>query len=477
MRYHAERGNEKTLTEPNASRSARSLALVLRPGIYPVGVFMQPDYIWNVVTNPAWRPFTNTDAPGYVILAACAAVLVGLTLWTYLGAVQTTPRRLAILVTLRLVALFIAILTTLRPAISEIEQPRLPSTLILVVDVSESMSLNDEYDKLSRWEVARRAMEKAAPILQQLETEQQVTVYSYVFAAGFNPDTDKWDPAHKPDGKRTDFGTMLHQLYQRHQGEKNLRGLIIVSDGADNGTDYPALSKAMEWRGINCPIYSFGVGRTDTRSNQKDIAFTSISPDPSPVAVKGDLIIKAMLNAQGLEGANVGVRLLVNDQPVKTEYFRLLKPTGNEIAIKTKAPDTPGEIKITLDLEQAPPDDVNPDNNHIESYVTVLKEGVRVLVIDRQRLELKYLRYALASDKRFDLVQMVRQTDADDGNQFKIEDGAFDVIILGDVSPKRLTAVQANIMQQISTLVTKKGVGLLMTGGIDSFGGTPGVPR
>jgi uncharacterized membrane protein len=436
---------------------------------------MQPDYIWNVVTNPAWRPFTNTDAPGYLILAACAAVLVGLTFWTYLGAPQTTPRRLTILVALRLVALLIAILSALRPAISEIEQPKLPSTLILVVDASESMSLNDEYDKLSRWEVARRAMDKAMPILQQLESEQQVTVYTYVFAANFNPDADKYDPARKPDGKRTDFGTMLHNLYQRHQSDKNLRGLIIVSDGADNGTDYPALSKAMEWRAINCPIYTFGVGRTDTRSNQKDIAFTSISPDPSPVTVKGDLTIKAMLNAQGLEGANVGVRLLVNDQPVKTEYFRLLKATGNEIAIKTKAPDTPGEIKITLDLEQAPPDDVNPDNNHIESYVTVLKEGVRVLVIDRQRLELKYLRYALGSDKRFDLVQMVRQTDADDGKSFKIEDGAFDAIIIGDVSPKRLVAVQPDIMQQISKLVTKKGVGLLMTGGIDSFGGTPGV--
>ena len=69
---------------------------------------MQPDRIWNVVTNPAWRPLTSADVPGYVVLAVCAAALVGLTLWTYLGSAQTTPRRLFTLIVLRLVALIIA---------------------------------------------------------------------------------------------------------------------------------------------------------------------------------------------------------------------------------------------------------------------------------------------------------------------------------------------------------------------------------
>src|SRR5438105_957995 len=80
--------------------------------------FMDVDRIWNLVTNPAWRPLTNADLPGYAVLGVCAAALIGLTFWTYLGSSQTTPRRLFVLVTLRLLALIIAILTALRPALS-----------------------------------------------------------------------------------------------------------------------------------------------------------------------------------------------------------------------------------------------------------------------------------------------------------------------------------------------------------------------
>ena len=35
--------------------------------------------------------------------------------------------------------------------------------------------------------------------------------------------SDKLADDTKPDGKRTDFGTMLSRLYDRHQGERLLR--------------------------------------------------------------------------------------------------------------------------------------------------------------------------------------------------------------------------------------------------------------
>jgi len=469
---------------------------------------MDPEQLWNVVANPAWRPLTNTDLPGFAVLAICAAVLIGLTLWTYLGSSQTTPRRLFLLIVLRLLALTIAILTALRPAISVTEQPKQKSILVIALDSSESMTVTDEYDKLSRWEVLKRNVEKCEPLLKQLQDEQEVTVHLYPFSTDFNlandqyrpPGDDKkelliadWIRSKKPDGKRTDFGQMLAELHKKYLAETlPFRGLVIVSDGGNNVMlpDLDPIRQAGFWRYANRPIYAFMTGRSETRTDQKDIGFTSIVADPSPVGVKADLTVKATLKASGLENANVKIKLSISirngetrkweDVPelARIETFRLTKPAGNEIELATKATEKPGQIRATLEIVEGPAEDRIQGNNRISTFVTVTKEGVRVLVIDRARLELKFLREALGSDKRFDLVQLIRQTDdplpAGEARKFDLLNEAYDVIILGDVSPERLNRIDPKLMENIAKLVGEKGVGLLMTGGVDSFGGTPG---
>lgn len=371
---------------------------------------MEPDRVWSVATNPAWRPFTDADLIGYVILIACAAALVVLTIWTYTGSSASTPRRVATLITLRLFALLLAILLALRPSAAITEIPKLPSTLIIVVDASESMGVKDEAS-FTRWEVVKRALEKAGPILDQMRDDQQTTIYVYHFSKDFDPDRDKLTDDTKPEGKRTDFGTMLSRLYDRHQGELRLRGLLILSDGADNGIAKPALPEAARWRGIGCPVYCFAVGGP-TSTDQKDIGFTSINPDPSPVAIKADLKVRARLNAPGFEGRKVKIQLLIDNKPKGVVEVDLEKTTDNEVEIATKAPDTPGEVKVTMKLLEPPDKQATTENDQIETYLTVTREGVRVLVISKLGWELEGIRDALATDKRFDYVEAIRASEA-----------------------------------------------------------------
>ena len=317
-----------------------------------------------------------------------------------------------------------------------------------------------------------------------------MTVHLYGFAKDFNPSTDIFDPNHPPDGKRTEFGTMLARIGERYGAERHLRGLLIISDGADNGTR-PALAEASRFRGIGCPIYTFGVGRTDTRSDQKDVAFTSVTPDPAPAPIKSDLTVRARLNAQGLEGVRVKIRMTISRneknpetseeiekevvEAGRTIEVQLPKAMDNEIEIKTKAPDKPGEYRLRLDIPDPPPGDVSVENNHIETYLTVTKEGVRVLVVDRVRTELKFLRYALGSDKRFDVVEVIRQTegstgDANEASKLNLENEAYDVIIIGDVSRAAFLTLGEKFEAAVEERVKNKGMGLLMTGGAKSFG-------
>src|SRR5207237_9074564 len=134
------------------------------------------------------------------------------------------------------------------------------------------------------------------------------------------------------EGKRTEFGTMLSKIYDRHQGERLIRGLIIVSDGADNGTK-PALPEATRFRGIGCPVYCFAVGNQGTNPTLKDIGFTSISHDPSPAAIKADVKVKAKINAPGFLNQRVKIRLRINDdeKTQKLREFELTKEFDNEI--------------------------------------------------------------------------------------------------------------------------------------------------
>lgn len=439
---------------------------------------MEPERIWHLVTNPAWRPLTEADTPGYVFLFVAGLALIGLTVWTYLGSAGSTPRRVGILITLRLTALLLAVLLALRPSAAITEIPKLPSTLIVVVDSSESMTVKDEAN-YTRWDFVRKELERCGPLFDQLRDEQQVTIYLYHFHKDFDPQRDTYSDDVKPEGKRTDFGTMLSKLYDRHQGEKLVRGVVILSDGADNGTAKPALPEAARFRGIACPVYCFAVGTTAARSDQKDIGFTSINPDPSPAAIKSEIKVKAKLNAQGFEGAKIKVRLSIDGEVKALQDFALPKNTDNEIEIVTKAPDKPGEVKVRLELVDAPENQVTKLNDAIETYLTITKEGVRVLVIGKDGWELKFIRRALASDKRFDYVEAIRASElagsVDDARRFDIKEQRYDVIILGDVSPKMLTAVRPTILNEIKELVTEKGLGLMMTGGAYSLGGNDGI--
>ncbi len=131
------------------------------------------------------------------------------------------------------------------------------------------------------------------------------------------------------------------------------------------------------------------------------------------------------------------LHLLLDDKEVKVQAARLPKTTGNEVELTTDAPATPGEVKLTLRADPLP-GEATTSNNEISTYLTVTKEGLSVLIVDRLREELKFIRSALSGDPRIRLFEAVRQTSdpppAGEADLFQFDKQAYDVIILGDVS-------------------------------------------
>jgi hypothetical protein len=425
----------------------------------------------SLTCDPAW-PWSIPEI-GLAALAGVALALVALTLWTYLGVPGVSLRRIVGVLTLRLLALLVACLLLLRPSLARQEDAFVPSKLLILLDFSESMNVNDEFNSLSRWDNARRILRSPAveALLKDLQNSQKVELVFYQGAGDVRP----FDPDGKADGKRTDMGQWLHTLAKTHAGESNLRGLLLFTDGADNGTRYPTLAEAAQWRGMACPIHPFALGRPTTSPKQHDVAVVDIYTEAA-VPVKSKLKVRAVIDAPGFEGSKVNVSLLIDDKPAgAVERVTLPRTTGNEVQIACDAPERPGEVKVTLRVEPLQ-GEATTLNNEISTYVTVAKEGLSILWVEGKKRAYEsvfVIRHVLSRDPRFRVyyAENVDNTppQANQSDWFDFKKQHYDVVVIGDVSAKRFARGNQDVFKQISEMVRDRGSGLLMLGGYETF--------
>jgi uncharacterized membrane protein len=418
---------------------------------------------------------------GYMLLLIGPGALAGVSVGTYLGTPGVSRRRLGVIVALRLLAFVMAVIALARPALAWPESDRAGSLLYIAADCSESMTINDEPGGRTRWELLQHSIDACRIPLERLEREHRIEVRWFRFADGVSDfDLDSRGAA---DGKRTDFGVMLRDLFERREAGRRMRGLLVISDGADNGTAIPALAEASRWRSVPCSVHTFASGSPKTTRMHDDVAITSIATSPSPfVPVKGKLTVKVTIDARGFENSKARVRLflesedekgVVADREVTAKDVRLPLTVGNEVELSCDAPAKPGEVKVKVVVESRDRE-VITQNNTIETFVTVSKEGISVLLVDRARaFEPQFICDALAGDPRIRVtpvwVRGGKPVPAEAGKPTLLDEQPYDVIILGDVTAEQVRAIQPDALTKIEKLVAR-GSGLMMLGGYFSLG-------
>ena len=427
---------------------------------------------WAAVDH-AWETPLEMTGSGGVWLGRLAGVglallyvvpmgLAGLTAATYLGSGRP-PRRVAAILALRGAAFLLAVVATLRPSLA------LPrdgdsgeSVFYIVVDYSKSMTIQDESDR-PRWEAMMKALHDAGPALDKLRKEQNVRVEFYRFADADKVEPFSLDNPGEPDGKRTDIGGMLHWLEQQNGGRR-VHGLALLSDGRNNGGQRSdPFVEAGLWRRLG-PIYTFGFGSANTPNGQSDVAVAKLTATPTVVRTKGKITVKAAIDARGFENRKVNIHLLLDDKEVEIGEaeilvngdkvkFNKVKPlkdvplpltTGNKVGMECDAPDHPGEVKVTVKVDPLP-GDRNLDDNERSTIVTVVKGGLNVLLIDKERAWEPQLIYdALAHDSRIQVKPLWLRGSApiagDTGKLFDFDKQKYDVIIIGDVTAAQMRA-------------------------------------
>jgi hypothetical protein len=435
---------------------------------------------------PPW----SSGVLGLPALAAVAVTLIALTLWTYRGHPQINRRRLAVVLALRLFALAAALATALRPAVGVQEEPKVPSVLLIGVDVSQSMTVPDELNGQTRIDAVRAALKASSAALDKLRDDQNVKVVLYRFGPStFNE--DEFDTETTPaDATQSDYAAYLRKTFERWQGEPYLRANVVIGDGIDYGPSRPEV-EAARWRQAGRQVQAFGVGSQSTDAGTKDLALVGINPvsgsADGSVYIKTDYTLRVVANANGFVDTKLPATVSYDAGdgkgyvPVLTQEVTFAKERENVVEFKLKAPDVPGEIKVKVEVPFAStPGDVVPENNAIETYLSVTKEGMRVLLVNRLNFEEAFIRRALKADSRIDLFEVIRQTSepatAAEREGLDFDARAYDVIVIGDISAKQLTSIDPALPAQIRDQVLKRGVGLAFLGGHAAFRGTPGYP-
>src|SRR5262249_50936381 len=145
-----------------------------------------------------------------------------------------------------------------------------------------------------------------------------------------------------------------------------------------------------------------------------------------------------------------------------------------EVRVTCDAPPSPREMKVTLQVPPLP-GETNTDNNAISTYVTVTKEGISVLFVEGAlSVDSALISDALSKHRSIRVYKAFRLKDeplgADSGDWFKFKDRHYDVIIIGDISARRFSGGDQQVLKNIRDMVKKDGTGLLMLGGFETFG-------
>lgn len=446
------------------------------------------------------------------LIAAAALALAGvlLVLWSY--ARGHGPHAVRLLAALLKTAGVVLLASLLVEPLFSSTRPKPGSNLFFVlVDHSRSLQLADRGAGQTRAAAVQAHLDESSRWLTRLG--QDFEVRRYLFDTTLRPTPQFANLAF--DGQASRLFTALHMLGERYRGQP-VAGILLVSDG--NATDEPlplAALKALP------PIHPVVVGAAEGQVDLSvaRVLVTQTNFEAAPVT----LVVE--LAHQGLAGRRVGLRVLGEDgQEVQRRMLTvpegaqplaerlLLKPQRPGVSFYTVHAFLEGEEEATVGRTV----EATLENNR--RLATVDRGGgpYRVLYVGgRPNWEFKFLRRALDEDDEIQLVGLVRiarreprftflgrsgertnplfrgfHPQGDDtaeqydepvlirlGTEDREELRAgfpkepqelfrYHALILDDVEAAFFRQDQLSLMQQF---VSKRGGGLLMLGGKESF--------
>lgn len=418
-----------------------------------------------------------------------------------------------LLVVLRCLVVFLALLLLLEPALVLERNDVIPSGVAVLLDTSESMAVRDALqtdgeaatrEALQRAEVdddgqpparfdlarAALALDDGQP-LRSVAADQRVYLYTFdetpqLLARIDEPETVDDVLATlrdiEPTGTRSAPLGSMERVLEQLAGQ-TMTGVVLISDGRSTVRGrVDRLKEIAEARGI--PFFAVGVGSPEPPNdaevltvNAKRWAFVSEEP-----------AVRVTLVNQGYEGRSAKLKLTVKDHPELslTETVVLGAPGRPQPVELRLKPEVAGKYEIAVELSTLEGEFDEQNNSQLPIEIEVLERKPRVLLVeDLPRWEYQYLKNALYRDETIQVSILLLSADlqfAPEGDipvrtfpSSREELFEYDVIVLGDVDRRMFSIEQ---LEWIDAFVREKGGGLVLIAGSrllnpNTYGDTP----
>ena len=343
--------------------------------------------------------------------------------------------------------------------------------LIVLVDRSQSLSIEDGPDGRSRAEQLVALLEEGEPALAAIARDKDI---DFVGFAGGVFTLDRRDVAEggsvlpelgEAGGDRTDLDGAIREGLARAAG-RPVSGVLVVSDGRSIVPVSAETLRRLERDSVK--VFAVALGAKDPVGDAAIVAATA----PARAFVRDRVPVEVRVDRGGTESL-LSVRLVdaetgaeIARKPVEdsggTEAVVILDLVTEAVGART--------VRAELVTERA---DLVRENNARSVTVELVDRPIRLLYIEgTSRWEYRYLKNLLLREEDVESSIMLLSADRDfaqEGNmpiaripRTKEEFGRYDIFVIGDVpsgyfSPEQLAVIRSE--------VSERGAGLLWIGG------------
>jgi hypothetical protein len=418
--------------------------------------------------------FLRSPWPAIVLLALLAAA-VAYVVFLYHRESALSKRRRALLGLFRATALAIVLVMLFEPTVAMELKSRLPRTMLVMMDTSKSMNIQDprkstpdlheaamgaglmpygsdpatmgqqvrsqlDEKARTRLDLAKRILDNPnLPLLTELGKTYNLRYFT--FGEKLVPLQGKGDSAADvlrgavADGAVTALGASIEEALARYSGQ-SIAGIVVLTDGASNqGVEPLEVAKRLKEQGI--PLYLLGLGL----ANPPDVKIQKVIVQDA-VFPRDRVPVRVGLASSGYVNQSVELSASLDGQKVASRTVVLTdRPQFHELSF---VPDN-RQGKVRLDVTVSPlAGEISTANNKQTRELTVIDKKIQVLYVEgKPRWEFRYLKRVLERDYRLDVKFLMTQGDRDlaDNNKQYLADFpeeaakafAFDLVILGDV--------------------------------------------
>jgi len=329
-------------------------------------------------------------------------------------------RKKALLLGLRVLALLCLFLVLSEPILTIAKKQVKRPVVALLLDASQSMNLKGT--EVRRVDELRQLLTRQA--FRDIAAQAELKTYGFadsIFSINFEEGL--------PDslGSATAMGEAVRST-ERELKEENLAAMVILSDGASNLGEDPALVA----RSSGVRIYTCG---TSDYQPVRDLSINRIVYNE--IGYVGDQIpIQVDISQIGFDDSRIQISLKENNTTLTQQNSKLGKSGATQTVELNVTPEKAGLRSFTVALPVLDGESVS-ENNRRSFSIKVLKSKIKVLLISGSlNWEYTFLKRVLDKDKNVELETLVygknRQPIAGRFPQGVDQLNSFDILILVD---------------------------------------------